>query len=370
MTLPQPANRPVNGGGTHPSYAPTPKSERRPWKTPAELWTCWSTKHGTDRHDSWDRTEGKSESSDGLESEVYREHPVPLPKRPQDRRHRLHLELRQCHEAGEDRQIDNGPPAPSHFLHQERAAVETRTRLVNNLQSPLLEHHLDLLWKSKSTELTPGYKMEVPRVSAIQVGGDGMEPGNPNGAPQQSTSWRRRTANTPSTPPAAVREARNLQNFFPLPRRAEEEEVSEQDERNETEDQKKRLAGWRNRRAFGLLLLRLLVGRLQEMQIFCQLTRRLVCRNHLADSLIMKGPRDNFSTAFSRMSVGKSSVEPNNLALQRSMKDSKEIESFTLANTASWLLRTTLARTTCGLSNHKLARGASQKSPPVPHGRT
>ena len=56
---------------------------------------------------------------------------------------------------------------------------------------------------------------------------------------------------------------------------------------------------------------------------------------------------EDLSIALSKTSAGKSSVDKESLALQRSMKDSKEIESFTFASNASCLLRTKLASIWC-----------------------
>ena len=77
-------------------------------------------------------------------------------------------------------------------------------------------------------EPTPGNKIEALR------------------APRQSAPRRQRTAKHANAarvhlPPAAVREARNLQSFFPLPRRTEEEAVLEPDEEDEAENQKEDL---------------------------------------------------------------------------------------------------------------------------------
>ena len=70
----------------------------------------------------------------------------------------------------------------------------------------------------------------IPKCRATQVGGEGMRPDSHYGAPRQSTPWCRRTARHASAvrvhlPPAAVREARNFQSFFPLPLQEEEEEA-------------------------------------------------------------------------------------------------------------------------------------------------
>ena len=74
--------------------------------------------------------------------------------------------------------------------------------------------------------------METPEGPAIQMGGDGTGPDSHAEAPQQSTPQHWRTARHATTtqvrlPPAAVREARNFQNFFPLPLQEEEEEALE-----------------------------------------------------------------------------------------------------------------------------------------------
>ena len=84
---------------------------------------------------------------------------------------------------------------------------------------------------------------EVP---ATQVGGDETEPSNPNGAPRQSTPRRRRRTKNSSAvqvhlPPAAVREATELQNFFPLSRQAEKEDVLEPEKEPKAEDRNKDL---------------------------------------------------------------------------------------------------------------------------------
>ena len=56
-----------------------------------------------------------------------------------------------------------------------------------------------------------------------------MEPGNRDGAPPQSIHRTARYSNVRRVhlPPVAVSEEKNLQNFFPLPRREEEEEALE-----------------------------------------------------------------------------------------------------------------------------------------------
>ena len=76
-----------------------------------------------------------------------------------------------------------------------------------------------------------------------QVAGDETVLSNHLRAPRQSTRWHRRTAKQAKAarvhfPHAAVREARNLQNFFPFPQREEEEEAMEDDEEEETAEQK------------------------------------------------------------------------------------------------------------------------------------
>ena len=73
-----------------------------------------------------------------------------------------------------------------------------------------------------------------------------MEHGKPNGVPRQSTPRCQRTAKHANAArahlsPAVVREAKNLQNFFPLPQRAEEEEVLEPNEEDEAENRKEDL---------------------------------------------------------------------------------------------------------------------------------
>ena len=153
--------------------------------------------------------------------EVYQELPVPLPDRPQDQCHCLHLKLSQQGEANEGRQIDNWPPDPRHLLHKEEMAVEALAGLVNNLQHALLDHLVDLLPKEPVFIPTLENKTKVPEAPATKVGHDGMAPYSHNGA-QQSTPWCLRTAKHTNAarvhfPPAAVREAGNLQNFFPLP---------------------------------------------------------------------------------------------------------------------------------------------------------
>ena len=159
--------------------------------------------------------------------EVYQEHPDPLPDRPQDRHHRFHPELRQCHEATEGRQIEGRAFSPKSPPPEEQAH-----------------------------ELTQGHKTEVPGAPAKQVEGDGMGPCNPNGAARQSTPRCRRTAKHSDAaqvylPPAAVREARNLQNFFPLPRRAKDEEVLQMDEEVEAVGRKENLLGEETIRRLG-----------------------------------------------------------------------------------------------------------------------
>ena len=74
------------------------------------------------------------------------------------------------------------------------------------------------------------------------MGGDGTEYGISAGEPQPSIRRRRITSRHASAdlerlPPAAVREARNLQNFFPFPWWEEEKEALE-DDNVEEEDQK------------------------------------------------------------------------------------------------------------------------------------
>ena len=83
--------------------------------------------------------------------------------------------------------------------------------------------------------------MEIPGVPATQVRGDEMEPSNLDGAPGQSTSRCQRRAKHASAtrvhvPPVAVREARNLLHFFPLPQQAEEEVVLEPEAEDRNED--------------------------------------------------------------------------------------------------------------------------------------
>ena len=143
-----------NGGGSHSLVHPLRNQSKDPGK---HLQSCKHAKtQSTELIDTTLETEAKLQVRVRMDGnlevgiiEVNREHPVSLPDRPQDRRHRLHPELRQCHEAIEGRQIYNGPPAPSR-LHKEKAIVEARTWLVDNLQSPFLEHLLDFLLKSKS----------------------------------------------------------------------------------------------------------------------------------------------------------------------------------------------------------------------------
>ena len=81
--------------------------------------------------------------------------------------------------------------------------------------------------------------MAAPGVPATQVGGDGKGPCSPAGKPLQSMRRHCKTANDDleRLPPAAAREARNLQNFFPFLRREEEEEALEDDDIEE-EDRK------------------------------------------------------------------------------------------------------------------------------------
>ena len=72
----------------------------------------------------------------------------------------------------------------------------------------------------------------TPEGFATQAGSDGMAPDSHDGAPGQYTPRQRRTAGHTSAawvhlPPAAVREARNFQNFFPPPLQEEEEEALE-----------------------------------------------------------------------------------------------------------------------------------------------
>ena len=74
--------------------------------------------------------------------EVYQGRLVPLPDKPQNRCHHLHLELRQR----DDRSL-TGPQPPCHLLHKKQTAVEAWDRLIHRLQSPLLEYLGDLLLK-------------------------------------------------------------------------------------------------------------------------------------------------------------------------------------------------------------------------------
>ena len=83
--------------------------------------------------------------------------------------------------------------------------------------------------------LTPKHMTETPEVPETQVGGGGTEPSNSDGVSPLSIPWHSRTvrhsnAERVHLPLAAVREARNLQNFFPFPRREEEKETLEPEE--------------------------------------------------------------------------------------------------------------------------------------------
>ena len=93
-------------------------------------------------------------------------------------------------------------------------------------------------WSLSPEELahnkTPEHRTTAPGVPATQVVGDGTGAGIPAGGLQPSIRQRRITARHANAdleclPPAAVREVRNLQNFFPFPPREEEEEALEDD---------------------------------------------------------------------------------------------------------------------------------------------
>ena len=80
-------------------------------------------------------------------------------------------------------------------------------------------------------EPTPESKTTASREPTTQVGGGETVPGNRPRGLQPSKRRRHiipRHANADSEclPPAAVREARYLQNFFPFPLREEEKEAS------------------------------------------------------------------------------------------------------------------------------------------------
>ena len=86
--------------------------------------------------------------------------------------------------------------------------------------------------------------MEVLVVPATQLEGDETVICSHLRSPRQSTRRHRRTARQASAtlvhlPPAAVREAMNLQNFFQFPRwREDEEEALEDDEEEEAAEWK------------------------------------------------------------------------------------------------------------------------------------
>ena len=225
-----------------------------------------------------------------------------------------------------------GRQPPRHLLHQKQPSVEPQTGLVHRPPPQVPE-----------CEPTPRSKKEAPEFPVTQVGGDGTALCSHPGAPEQSTHRRRRTARNANAdrvclPPVAVRGVRNLQNFFPFLRREEEEEALEDDDEEEAdwkdfpeEDPKDRLdcscCCWRD---------------------CCEKCSFLpLCRGFSWTTILRMVSSwrtlEDLSTAFSKTSAGKSSVEFESLALRRSMKDSKEMESFTFARTVPRLLRTKLA---------------------------
>ena len=169
--------------------------------------------------------------------EVYREHAVLFPDRPQHIRYSLHLELRQRDKAIDSQQIDDRPPG----------TTGCRTLDWASPQVPELPSGASWRPPSEVTEHkpTPGSKTEAPEAPATQVGSDGTTPCSHPEVPLQSNLRRRRTArhtkaNRERLLPAAMKEARNLQNFFPFRQREEKEEALKDDD-TEEEDRKNAL---------------------------------------------------------------------------------------------------------------------------------
>ena len=200
-------------------------------------------------------------------------------------------------------------------------------------------------WRLPPEELmhdqTPEHRMTAPGVPVTQVGGDGTGSGILAGGLQPSIHRRRITArhanaDSEHLPTAAARETRNLQNFFPFPRREEEEEALEDDnieEEGRKDDTDKDPAGlldcccWREG--------------WEKCYFFpfdAGLSQEMAFQIALSWSTI-----ENFSTAFSRTSARNKSDPVDSFAFLKSMKDSNDIESFTFASTSSPLFRMTLA---------------------------
>ena len=125
---------------------------------------------------------------------------------------------------------------------------------------------------------------------------------------------RHANADSAHLPPAAATEATNLQNFFPFPRQEKEEKALEDDDVEEEERHDDHPAGfldcccWR--------------GVVEKWSFFL-----LEAGLSLETAFLMASSCSTFNdflTTFSKTSVGKSSKPDEILALQRSIKDSKD----------------------------------------------